>query len=93
MSAQPVTQTHIDNARVLDSLRAAMRAAEALARDGFTVCGADVGGRNPIVWVRHTPECDDLPSGICVMLPGGDVVMASSVHEVQVQWMQRRSRS
>ncbi|HJW81986.1 MAG TPA: hypothetical protein VJ396_07055 [Acidiferrobacterales bacterium] len=93
MSAQPITETNIHNARVLDSLQAAAKAAETLARSGFTVCGAEVGGRNPVVWVRHTPECSALPSGYAVLLPGGDAIMAASVHDVQVQWIKRRSAS
>lgn len=88
MAAQPVTPVNIHNTQVLDRLRAAQAAAEQLSRRGFVLAGVEIGARNPVVWVEHTPACDGLKSAACMRYPGS-VVMAAPLEGVQVQWMQR----
>lgn len=93
MTAQPITEANIHNAQMLDRMSAVQRAAETLARKGFYLAAFEIGPRNPVIWVEYTQVCNSLPAGMCTVMPGGDVVMASSIDGVQVQWFKRRLAS
>lgn len=85
-----VTDVSIHNSQMLDRLQAATQAAQQLSRKGFVLAGIEIGPRNPLVWVEYTEACKLLPAGTCMLLPGGDAVIASAIDGVQVQWFKRR---
>lgn len=88
-----VTELSIHNSQMLDRLQAAITAAQQLSRKGFVLAGVEIGPRNPLVWVEYTEACKSLPAGTCVLLPGGDALIASAIDGVQVQWLKRRLAS
>ncbi len=90
--ATPVTQASIHNAQMLDRIRAAQAAAESLARKGFVLASVEIGARNPVVWVEHTPACDAL-QGAQVMRCATHSVVAAVLDGAQVQWYQRKLAS
>lgn len=87
-----VTEVSIHNAQMLDRLQAAAAAAQQLSRKGFVLAGIDIGTRNPVVWVEHTPACDGL-QGALIMRCTACSVVAAVLYGVQVQWYQRRLAS
>lgn len=90
--ATPITQVSIHNTQMLDSLRAAQAAAESLARKGFVIASVEVGARNPVIWVEHTPACDVL-KGAQIMRGPTCTVVAAVLDGAQVQWYQRKLAS
>lgn len=78
------------NEHVVKSLASAHRCIAKLARDGFTVLGARIGGRRPIVSVQHSARCALLDGGMMIRRSGPagpETTMAADRDGCQVQWL------
>lgn len=86
--APPATQ----NTHILDLLDTAWAAADALARDGYTVLSVTVAGSRPVICIQHCDLCNQLHGSWFRREPGTDgvtVTWQADVLGAQVQWQTR----
>lgn len=81
------------NKHVLDTLCAAYRAGLALAEEGFTILGVEVGTRNPVVWVQNAAPCAALGGAAKLVRKGAwgcrETTMVAAFMNCQIQWRVR----